>query len=79
MRSPLLITSPYAAAMHIAIFIEHDDTLPQYTASGSKSTSGVIISPRPTKRAYFVPSVLILKSHIIGTRCCSVYGTISRQ
>ena len=46
---------------------------------GSKSIPGIILSPRPTRRAFFVPSVLTLKSHIMGTRCCPVKGTSAKQ
>jgi hypothetical protein len=66
-RSPPRITRQYMPAIVKAILIEHAETLPQYTASGSKSTSGIIMSPHPTSRALWVPSVLILKSHIMGT------------
>ena len=66
-RSLPRITRQYMPATVIAILMEHAETLPQYTAFGLKSTSGIIMSPHPTRRALRVPSVLILKSHIIGT------------
>ena len=47
-------------------------TLPQYVLLGLKSMNGIIKTPRPKKRALNVPSVLIVKVHIIGTRCWPV-------
>ena len=78
-RSPPRITRQYMPAIVTAILMEQAATLPQYTASGSKSTSGIIISPRPTRRAFLVPSVLMLNSHIIGSRCWPVSGTNWKQ
>ena len=78
-RSSPLITSLYDVAMTMANLIEQAATFPQYTASGSKSTLGIILSPLPTSRAFFVPSFLTLNSHIIGTRCCPVKGTMLKH
>jgi hypothetical protein len=46
-RSLPCITRQYMPAIVSAILMEQAATLPQYTASGSKSTSGIIMSPRP--------------------------------
>jgi hypothetical protein len=73
-RSPPRITRQYMLAIVTAILMEQAATLPHHTASGSKSTSGIIMSPRPMRRAFLVPSVLMLNSHIIGTRCWPVSG-----
>ena len=60
--SPPRIVSLYFAAIVMAIFIDVADALPQYVLLGLKSTNGVIKSPRPTRRALNVPSVLIVST-----------------
>ena len=53
--------------------------LPQYISSGLKSIQGSMKSPLPTRRALYVPSVLMEKIHFIGTRCCPSYVAMMRQ
>jgi hypothetical protein len=56
--------------------IGHDPYVPQ---NYYKAMCGSIKSPRQTSLAFLEPSDLITKVHIIGTRCCLSYGTISKH
>ena len=78
-RSPPLISNLYFAAISTHLKIEQELKFPQYTASGWKSILAFMRSPLPTSLALSLPSVFMLKSLIIRTRCCPLYSTYVKQ